>query len=827
MRSMNAKIRSELVAIKIHQTRVHKRLAGMGARHLKLQVAAHLSDVRTIFALLAMAATSICLAASDAGTNASIRILASQNYPPFSFALNGQATGFDVDVLKAIGASTKREIQIELQPWDSAQRQVQERKADALVGLAITEERKRQWEFTRPMFRHSFSLFVKSGEGTIRGVDDLFGRRVACRASGVARTYLQSKWGVLLVPVADELKGLLMLQAGEVDAVAADTQTGAYLLSANKITGISVADAPFATLDLAIAAPLGNPGVVRQLDQALAVLEQNGTLAQIRRDWEPKQAILLQREHLTNLTALAALALGTLVVLGFSAWVITLRREVQRREKIAAELGASEQRFRILVEHAPEGIVVFDVDAGRVLDVNPNMESITGYSREELLKLNFQSLYTDDQPDGMLLAQSFRANIDRAMGGEQLSFVRKLRKRDGEEILCEVRMIRLPSAHMRLVRTSFFDVTERRRTENALRLRQAKIESIFRCSPLGMGEVSERKLTLVNERMCEIMGYSADELVGKSTRTLYTSDEEFARAGSEMYRQVQEKGIGQVETQLLRKDGSLRDMLISVSPILAAEPGGDATTIVQDITEQKKARRELEAAYARLRQLSSKLLDTQEAERRNIARELHDEVGQALTAVKLKLHGLNRSATGDAARAQIASCLEIADAALQQVRNLSLDLRPPQLELMGLEAALRWLLQTRVEAVGLNAQLNVRLGAGARTPQVDITCFRIVQEALTNALRHAKAKTIQVDIEQDDDLVEITVRDDGIGFDAEAAKKKAAAGGSMGILSMEERLILLDGSFLITSAPGAGTRIRGRIPLKAVAPAGQAGEGGI
>jgi PAS domain S-box-containing protein len=774
---------------------------------------------RLVLAALAVIACTLIPLSAAVSAEAKIRVLAGQNNPPFSYLEDGQPAGFDVDVLKAIGEITRREIQIELLPWDVAQRQVLERSADALSGFAITGERRLHWEFTRPVLTHSFSLFVRAGEIAIRGTDDLSGRRVACWTSGITRTYLEAKSGIVLVPLTDDREGFRRLQAGEVDAVATDTMGGAYLLSQTGTADITVAGEPFATLDLAIAAPRGSADLVPLLDQALADLETSGKLAQIRRRWEPKQTVFLQKEDLMNLTALAALALVALILIGFSAWVITLRQEVRRREKITAELGASEQRFRVLVEHAPEGIIVWDADAGHMTDANPNMERITGYNRKELLQLKIEELYAREQPDQLPLDRTFHTNIERALQGEQLFFVRRLRKRDSTELLCEVRLVRLPSAHRRLLRASFVDITERRQVENALRLRQAKIESLFRGSPLGMGEISDRKLTLVNERICEITGYSAEELVGKGTRALYASDEEYERVGMELYRQVKEKGLGHVETQLRRKNGTLIDMLISVSPVLPTEPEGDATTIVQDITEQKKARRELEAAYARLRQLSSKLLDAQESERRNLARELHDEVGQALTAVKLKLEGTRRSTADAGASAQLASCVEIADTALQQVRNLSLDLRPPQLDLMGLESALRWLLETRVEAVGLSTSLNVRLTASEISPQIEITCFRIVQEALTNALRHARAKSVQVDVEQDDDFIEVTVRDDGVGFDADAAMEKAAAGGSLGLLSMEERLVLLGGSFSIASEAGVGTRVRGRIPVGSAAPA--------
>ena len=363
------------------------------------------------------------------------------------------------------------------------------------------------------------------------------------------------------------------------------------------------------------------------------------------------------------------------------------------------------------------------------------------------------------------------------------------------------------------------DISERHEAENKLRLRQARIESIFRCSPLGIGSVLNRKLTLANQRICEMLGYSPEEIIGKSTRMLYPSDEIYEQAGRTMHSQLVNFGIGQVETQLRRKDGSVIDALISISSIVTSDPDAEVTTVVQDITEKKNASRALEAAYARLKMLSGKLLETQESERRRLARELHDEIGQALTALKLRLHGLRHDAPGAAAGAQIASCMEIADVALRQVRDMSLNLRPPQLDLMGLESALKWLLSTRIEPLGLKVRLDARLGDAGRSPQIDIACFRVIQEAITNVIRHARATSLEVEIEQDDQSVEITVTDNGAGFDVDTAKIKANTGGSMGLLSMEERLGLLGGSFKLLSSPGAGTSMRGRIPLTLPSPA--------
>jgi two-component system sensor histidine kinase UhpB len=157
--------------------------------------------------------------------------------------------------------------------------------------------------------------------------------------------------------------------------------------------------------------------------------------------------------------------------------------------------------------------------------------------------------------------------------------------------------------------------------------------------------------------------------------------------------------------------------------------------------------------------------------------------------------------------------MEIADTALSQVRNLSVNLRPPQLDLMGLEAALNWLLQRQVESSGLQVHFNAQLNAGARTPQADITCFRIVQEALTNVLRHAAAANLWVDIAETAGVIDLDIRDDGRGFDIDAAKTRSAQGRSLGLLSMEERITLMGGSFEIVSSPGNGTRIHAVIPV--------------
>jgi len=223
----------------------------------------------------------------------------------------------------------------------------------------------------------------------------------------------------------------------------------------------------------------------------------------------------------------------------------------------------------------------------------------------------------------------------------------------------------------------------------------------------------------------------------------------------------------------------------------------------------------LQAEQERLQLLSRQLLTAQETERRRLSRELHDEIGQVLTAVKLNLQTLERSADGPARSARLQESMAVVERAVQQVRNLSLDLRPSLLDDLGLVAALRWYLDRQAARAGHQVQLvadppNLQVPADLGT-----ACFRVVQEALTNVARHAKAKKVCVELHQRNGEVQLTVRDDGAGFDVSAAYRRAARGASLGLLGMQERASLVGGRLDVSSTPSQGTLIRASFPLPA------------
>jgi signal transduction histidine kinase len=216
-------------------------------------------------------------------------------------------------------------------------------------------------------------------------------------------------------------------------------------------------------------------------------------------------------------------------------------------------------------------------------------------------------------------------------------------------------------------------------------------------------------------------------------------------------------------------------------------------------------------AEEEMKRLSRQLLEVQENERRHLARELHDEVMQTLTALKISL-GATVQAPATATR-QLEESMETVDDLVEQIRSLSLDLRPSMLDDLGLVAALEWYCQRQSRRLAIPVTFSSAPFSSRLIPEIETTCFRIVQEALTNAAKHAQATQVWVSLESHDSLLQITVRDNGIGFDAATLDLYADRGSGIGLRGMEERLRLVDGQLDIAATPGHGTTVYAHVPM--------------
>jgi len=225
--------------------------------------------------------------------------------------------------------------------------------------------------------------------------------------------------------------------------------------------------------------------------------------------------------------------------------------------------------------------------------------------------------------------------------------------------------------------------------------------------------------------------------------------------------------------------------------------------------------RELEEANVELRHalVSRRLLAAQETERRRIARVLHEEVGQLLTAVRLNLQ--RTTDRGDSA--VIKDSIGLVDDALKYVRDLSVELRPVVLDDLGLADAVSWYANRQAERAGYDVVVDQELGEGRLPEPIETAGFRIVQQALTNIARHADAKHVRINLSRQPGRVELSVADDGIGFDVRDARTRSQAGASLGLVDMTELAHMAGGVLTITSAEGKGSTVRVQFSLDATA----------
>lgn len=238
-------------------------------------------------------------------------------------------------------------------------------------------------------------------------------------------------------------------------------------------------------------------------------------------------------------------------------------------------------------------------------------------------------------------------------------------------------------------------------------------------------------------------------------------------------------------------------------------------TVIEMALYKHQSESKLRDSAQQLRALSQRILEVQEAERRRVALELHDDIGQSLTAIKINLQAHHRFK--DQTPEQLnAENLAIVEAALQQVRSLALALRPAILDDLGLAPALRWMAEQIAARSGLEVCFDLEeSNAGERLPPpLESACFRIAQEALTNIARHAQAKRVTIALSLDHHSVQFEICDDGCGFNTAAMLTHAHSGKSLGLIGMQERAALLGGSLTIASQPGNGCTVRLRCPLE-------------
>lgn len=364
------------------------------------------------------------------------------------------------------------------------------------------------------------------------------------------------------------------------------------------------------------------------------------------------------------------------------------------------------------------------------------------------------------------------------------------------------------------------DITDRKKAENALRESEEQYRLMVtsvRNYAIFMVDCDGRVVSW-NEGATRIMGYSDSEILGRHFSIFYPpgSCEDGELVGKlELARTL---GRHEEEGWHARRSGAHFWASVVMAPICDhTGPLRGFVTVVRDLTQHKEAEQRLKDYAERLKIVSRRLLDIQEIENRHLARELHDEIGQALTALKLNLAALQGAVPSLGHDHSLKESIDIVDDTLRQIRNLSLDLRPTILDDLGLEAALRWFAHRQANRAGFTATVTCDPVPDDVPGDLKTACFRIAQQALTNVVRHARASRVSIRLQIRRGRMILTVRDNGCGFDVAAMMKNSAQGQSFGLLSMQERASLANGSLEIESAPGEGTAIHAHLPYRMVA----------
>jgi PAS domain S-box-containing protein len=353
------------------------------------------------------------------------------------------------------------------------------------------------------------------------------------------------------------------------------------------------------------------------------------------------------------------------------------------------------------------------------------------------------------------------------------------------------------------------DITDLTEAKDALNAQALRYKTLMATSTDSIYVLDDKgNLQEANAAFLHGRGYTAAEVKG-----LNVADWD-AMWGRE---QLQERRLKLVdrshvfESRHRRKDGSIFDVEVCETGVRI---GGEQFVfcVTRDITERMQAAKELEEANGQLRILSRQLFHIQEEERRHLARELHDEIGQTLTAAMINLKiiapDVSAKVTG-----RLDDSIQLLDRLLRQVRQLSLDLRPPLLDELGLVPTLRWLVDQQAQRAGWRVTFTANVDGPEIEPDVQTACFRVAQEAITNIIRHSGAKNVAVDVRCTVERLTLSVRDDGAGFDPALIQQRAPQRSTLGLVSMKERALLVRGGVEVRSAPSQGTEIRAWFPL--------------
>lgn len=466
------------------------------------------------------------------------------------------------------------------------------------------------------------------------------------------------------------------------------------------------------------------------------------------------------------------------------------------------------------VHAALEAVVVVDQDQ-RIVMINPAGLAMFGLTREQALGMHLEQLL----PERFRLphrqhVQRFgdSGETERPMGarGDILGV-----RANGEEFPLEAAIFRSEVVQPWGTQTYYTallrDLSELRRLSSVIEQLNQRLRSLLDRLPAAICITEAQRVVYANRACARLMGLSSPAtLLGRGIV-------EFLCAGSPEALRAQLGRLSDADADVVtpatlqHADGSWREVELTMAEL----PDHERRFVqiaINDVTQRSREKKDLLRSRRALREWSASMVEAREEERQRIARELHDELGQRLTAMKLELTACMRDHPNPALAERAQGMLDMLDETVASARRIAMDLRPLMLDDLGLVAALEWLVQDFSRRSHIPVQLRLCPVPGALPSKTGTTLYRIVQEALTNITRHAKASRVRVELEEVGHELRLSIQDNGIGFPSQPQPRRAH---SFGLLGIRERVLMLGGRLVLGHSDEGGARLLVRLPLPA------------
>ena len=504
-----------------------------------------------------------------------------------------------------------------------------------------------------------------------------------------------------------------------------------------------------------------------------------------------------------------------------TGWVSAVR-DITGRKQMQDALRESEERYRLLAENVSDVIWIRDMNL-QLTYISPSVEKLTGYSVQEAMALTLQQSYT---PDSITTAlKVFGEELSREKGEQgDPSRVRTIEmegfRKDGSRTWTEAKMsfLRDSTGHLAGVLGVSRDITDRKRAEQALRENEERYRQLFNHAPAGIYEVDfmKQKFVAVNDVMCEYTGYTREEFLSMNPGDILSEE-----ARAIYYERARKLLTGEqvpaaIEYRIRAKAGREFWVVLNTRPAYENGRVKGATAVVHDITERRKTEDALKRSEERLRSLSSELIKGQENYRAQVARELHDELGQSLALLKHRVRSIKKRVPENESSLQrnCDEAIDSVDEIISQIRRLSKELSPSILKDIGISPALRWLGENFTEQYSIPISIDIDEISGLFSEEAQMSLYRISQEALTNIGKHAEASHVTFTVKKNTGSIAFVIEDDGKGFDTAGLKGEERWRKGFGLNLIEERVHLLRASFDVQSLMGKGTRILLTLPIE-------------